>query len=234
MLIEKSEKLYQKAQEKIKLQTYAEQLEGFQTRKNEIQEAVAKLSSLMESLRPFRDRALINLETTQKIDHFLQFIIQTETNFQNDPEWILDNKNFKGRQLNLGINKLVNFYEKELSEAWQYYLNKNVPTTNSDFLSLLGQVPNFKQTVQRIEQLKQNIPKDHYPKNEKEFTNVEEVIQSLQNVWETLSAEEVPDSVLKFLRATANQGASLDLLTPEVQAWIEEYGISDSLRIRLT
>lgn len=58
MLVEKSELLYQKAQDKIKLQTYAEQLEGFQTRETEIQEAVAKISSLMEALKPFHDRAL--------------------------------------------------------------------------------------------------------------------------------------------------------------------------------
>lgn len=234
MLIEKSEELYQKAQDKIKLQTYAEQLEGFQTRETEIQEAVAKISSLMEALKPFRDRALINLEATQEIQNFLQFVIQAETNFQNDPEWILDSKNFKGRQLKLGIDKLVKFYEEKLSQAWKDYLNQNMPSTNSEFLHLLKKVPDFKPIVERVEQLKQRIPQDKYPEKEEEFKKMEGLIESLKSAWANLSAENVPDSVLQFLRAAANQGASLDLLTPEVQAWIEEHGISDSLRIRLS
>jgi hypothetical protein len=109
-----------------------------------------------------------------------------------------------------------------------------MPSTNSEFLHLLKKVPDFKPIVERVEQLKQRIPQDKYPEKEEEFKKMEGLIESLKSAWANLSAENVPDSVLQFLRAAANQGASLDLLTPEVQAWIEEHGISDSLRIRLS
>lgn len=233
MLIDKSEELYQKAQEAINLRSYAEQLAGFQTRETEIQEAVAKLSSLMEALKPFRDRALITLESTQEIQNFLQFVSQAETNFQNNPAWLLDSNNFKGKQFKSGVDKIVKTYERKLSQAWKDYLNQNMPSTNPEFLSLLKQVPDFKQIVEKIEAFKQRIPQDDYPRKEEEFRKIEGLIESLKSTWASLSAENVPDSVLQFLRAAANQGASLDLLTPEVQAWIEEHGISDSLRIRL-
>ncbi|MBW4663523.1 MAG: hypothetical protein KME01_04865 [Chroococcus sp. CMT-3BRIN-NPC107] len=52
--------------------------------------------------------------------------------------------------------------------------------------------------------------------------------------WHNLSSDEVPETVLRFLKDAVDFGAPLNLLTIEVRDWLDCHGISDSLRIRLT
>ncbi len=234
MLIEKSEELIKLSQRKKLLQKDVANLQTIQTRQQQIMELVAAIQPLMETLKAFREKDIINIDLTQKADDILNIIINIEDNFRNNSDWILDNKNFNGNILKSNIEKLKTTLEKQFAESWESYRNEQMPSTNNEILNLLSRVEAFKQIVLQIRIIDREIREVIYPKNGSEFAIYEGKIQQLQYYWNTLSSDEVPEDVLHFLRAAANQGASLNLLTPGVENWINQHGISDSLKIRLT
>jgi hypothetical protein len=233
MLLEKSQELVELSQRKKSLQSFAANLQIIQTRQKQITDALATIQPLVEALKAFRQRGINNIDLTHKADSILSFVINAENNLENDSEWILDNKNFKGNILKSNIENLKVTLEQQLSESWKSYRDQQMPSTNNEILNLLAKVEAFKNTVRDIQIIDREIKNVIYPKNSAEFAVYERKIEQLKYYWNSLSSDEVPEAVLHFLRAAANQGAPLNLLTPEVQDWINQHGISDSLKIRL-
>jgi hypothetical protein len=73
-----------------------------------------------------------------------------------------------------------------------------------------------------------------FPKDAQQFEQIDRAIAGLSTAWNSLKSNEVPQTVLTFLRASATHGATIDLLTPEVQNWLNEHGISRFFYIRLS
>ncbi len=235
MLIEKSKQLIELSQKKSDIQKYANNLQGFQTRQVQIEQAVTSTLLLVEALRAFRQRGIVNFGVIQNVDLLLAFIAEAEAKFQEDPEWIIDNKNFGKNSFSLKVEQLQNALKKQLNEAWDLYRSQKMPSTNNEILNLLERVAAFRLTVQRIRNLDSQIQQvTSFPQSSEEFTRIERLIEELKQCWNSLNADEVPETVLRFLRVAANQGASLSLLTPEVKDWLTQHGLIDSLRIRLT
>lgn len=233
MLIEKSQQLIQLSEHQIKLKNDADKLEGFETRQQQISQAVAAIEQLIGTLRTFRQKGIADFDLSQKAKALLDNVVAVEANFQENSDWILDSRNFKGNILKSNVEELTNLLKQQLIQAWKNYLFRRMPSANQEILNLLGRVEEFKTTVQRVRNINALIPREEFPKNNEEFENIERLIGQLQESWDSLSSEKVPDSVLQFLRAATNQGASLHLLTPEVKEWVHKHGIADSLRIRL-
>ncbi|MHC5916394.1 MAG: hypothetical protein ACYTXE_36660 [Nostoc sp.] len=233
MLLEKSQELIELSQRKKSLQSFAANLQIIQTRQKQITDALATIQPLVEALKAFRQRGIDNIDLTQKADSILSFVINAENNLQNDSEWILDNKNFKGNILKSHVENIKATLEQQLSESWKSYRDQQMPSTNNEILNLLAKVEAFKNTVRDIQIIDREIKNVIYPKNNAEFAVYERKIEQLKYYWNSLSSDEVPEAVLHFLRAAANQGAPLNFLTSEVQDWINQHGISDSFKIRL-
>jgi len=233
MLLEKSTQLIDLSQKKINLQTYATHLQGFQSRQQQIEQAVAITLPLVQCLRAFRKKGIANLDLTQKAEILLTFIANVESKFQEDPEWIIDNENFNEKIFTSRIKQLQKALEEQLSQAWRRYRNQNRPSTNNEILNLLDKVSAFKPTVQRIRSLDlQILESNSIPQSSEDFEKVDRLIEQLKQCWD--GADEVPEAVRSFLKEAANEGATLGLLTPEVKDWLAKHGLIDSLRIRLT
>ena len=86
MLVEKSTQLIELSQNKINLQRYATNLQGFQSRQQQIEQAVAGTLPLVQCLRAFHQRGLANFALAQKADTLLIFIADVEARFQEEPE----------------------------------------------------------------------------------------------------------------------------------------------------
>lgn len=233
MLLEKSKQLIELSQKRIALKNYADHLQGFQGRQEQITQAVAGILPLVEALKEFRKRGIANFDLNQKADTILSFLTTTEDNFWKNPEWILDNKNFKGNIFISSVESLKSTLKQHLCQAWRSYLTQHMPSTNNEMLDLLARVEAFKPTVQRIQSLDLKIQQVEFPSNSEEFESADKLIDQLKQTWNSLSSNEVPEDVLRFLRVAANQGAPIDLLTPEVKDWLTRHRIAGSLRIRL-
>lgn len=233
MIQEKSQQLIELSQKKIALRKSAQNLEGFQSRQALITKAVAEIKPLVVALRAFRQRGITDADLTEKADALLSFIVVITAKFQEEPEWIIDNKNFKGNFFNSSVDNLKNSLKKHLIEAWQSYLRQHLPSTNKEMLNLLARVEAFKSTVQRIQRIDGEIQRLEFPKHSDDFERVDYFVKILRQSWNSLSSDEVPEPVLAFLREAANQGAPIELLTPEVKDWLVRHKIDGSLRIRL-
>jgi hypothetical protein len=200
---------------------------------NPLPAAVELLSISSTMAGHFREKGISNITLDKKLDDLVNFIIHAENNFGKTPDWIIDTENFNAKILQKGIDNLTKTLKQQLSTDWQIYLSQNMPSTNQEMLNLLSKVQAFSHNVQQIQRLDKEIKQVTYPKNTQELELAQTRIEELKQCWHSLSSDEVPGSVLSLLRAAANQGASLNLLTPEVLNWVNSYGIADSLKIRL-
>lgn len=66
MLVEKSTQLIELSQKKINLQRYATNLQGFQSRQQQIEQAVAGTLPLVQCLRAFHQKGITNFALAQK------------------------------------------------------------------------------------------------------------------------------------------------------------------------
>lgn len=235
MLVEKSTQLIELSQKKINLQRYATNLQGFQSRQQQIEQAVAGTLPLVQCLRAFHQKGITNFHLTQKAEILLTFIANVEAEFKKNPEWIIPNENFNKKNFTSRIEQLQNSLKEQLNQSWLVYRSQKMPSTNNEILNLLDKVSAFKPTVQSIRNLDRKIQESNsIPKSSEDFERVDRLIEQLKQCWEGLNSDEVPEAVLRFLRVAANEGASLGLLTPEVKDWLTKNRLIDSLRIRLT
>ena len=229
MLLEKSTQLIELSQKKINLQRYATNLQGFQSRQQQIEQAVAGTLPLVQCLRAFRQKGIANFDLTKKSDELLTFIANIEAEFKADPEWVIKNENFNERDFKLKREQLQKALENQLNQAWRLYRSQKMPSTNNEILNLLDKVSAFKPTVQRIRSLDLEIRESNsIPQNSEDFEKVDRLIEQLKQCWDRLDADEVPEAVLHFLRVAANEGATLSLLTPEVKDWSD--GVTGRLK----
>ncbi|MBO3457753.1 3'-5' exonuclease family protein [Aetokthonos hydrillicola] len=233
-LKEKCQELIDLSQRKINLKKYADQLEGFTARQKIITNSTREIQPLVIALKIFSQKGIINLDLNQKVDILLNSISFIQDNFRKNPEWILDNNNFKANTFNSRIDTLKNSIKQDLSLAWKNYLKEHLPTINREMLDIFGKLESLKPTIDKIYALNKRIQEIEFPKNVDEFDEVDRLIGQLKQLLDSLSSDKIPEDVQKFLKIAANQGATIDLLTTEVKEWLIEHRLDKSLRIRLS
>ncbi len=233
-LPEKCQQLIDLSQRKIDLKKYAEQLDGFTFRQEKITNAVREIQPIIIALRVFRQKGIINFDLNQKVDTLLTFLTSCEENFRKNPEWILDRNNFQGNNFTSSVVTLKTTLRKNLCQAWKSYLTQHLPSINKEMLNIFIKLESLKPTIERIYILNRQIQEIEFPKNSEDFDRVDKLIEELKQSLDSLSSDKIPEDVQNFLKAAANQGATIDLLTLEVKEWLIQHRLAESLRIRLT
>jgi len=234
MLIDRAKQLIELIEEKNKLYKYANQLDSFKTRQQQIEKAVSDVLPFANTLRVFRQKNIIDCDVRQKVEQLLYAVNLRLEKFKESPEWIVDSHNFNGNILERSIKGITNELNEQLIQAWENYLAEKMPSTNQEMLNVLLKIEAFRPNVQKIQDLNAQIQRQKLPQNYEEFEHIERLIDQLREHWLTLSSDDFPETVLHFLKAAVDFGAPLNLLTPEVREWLDSHDISDSLRIRLT
>jgi hypothetical protein len=233
MLIDDCARLSQVSQELVDLTKYASDLKKFRERQTRIAELLRSLKPMLTALSAFREGNLISVDFNQKADAFLVEVLATLSEFQKDRGWLLEK--FKLNTLKSKVDDLKNELERQLRHAWATYKKNRVPSTNSELLGLLAKIQTFKPTVQKVRTLLAQIDAVDFPRNFDHFQEIDQSIISLATEWNSLKSDEVPAIVLDFLRAAAtSHGATVDLLTPEVKAWLYDHSVSRFFSIRIS
>jgi len=232
MLLEDCQKLSRQTQDVVALRKYASNLREFRDRQNKIEPLVRELSPFVTALRAFREKELANFDCNQKADALLTDVTTTLAEFQKDRGWLIER--FKFNALQTKVTALKSELETYLKYAWTEYKSQRVPNTNSELLGLLAKIETFKSTVQTIQRLLNQLKAIDFPKDAQQFEQIDQAIAHLTTAWNSLKSNEVPETVLIFLRAAATHGATIDLLNLEVQNWLNEHGISRFFYIRLS
>ncbi|NJO52700.1 MAG: hypothetical protein HC840_28570 [Leptolyngbyaceae cyanobacterium RM2_2_4] len=224
MLIDDCIQLSRASQNASDLKKYAADLNKFRDRQGKIEPLVQELSPLVTALRTFRERGLANFDCGQKSDELLREVTTTLAEFQKNRGWLIEQ--FKSTKLKNKVSALKSELEGYLKQAWGNYKRQRIPNTNDELLGLLAKIETFKPTVQSIQRLLNQLKAVDFPKDAQQFEKIDQEIDDLSTAWKSLKSNEVPEAVLNFLRSAATHGATIDLLTPEVQNWLNEHGIS--------
>lgn len=232
MLLDDCTRLSKLAQDATDLKKYAADLGKFRDRQSKIEPLVQELSPLVAALRTFRERDLANFDCSQKADALLLEVTTTLAEFQKNRGWLIEK--FKSNILQNKVATLKGELEGYLKQAWADYKRQRIPNTNDELLGLLARIETFKPTVQTIQRILNQLKVVNFPKDAQQFEQIDQAIDDLSTAWNSLKSNEVPEAVLNFLRAAATHGAAIDLLTPEVQSWLSEQGITRFFYIRLS
>ncbi|WP_116327926.1 hypothetical protein [Cupriavidus phytorum] len=123
-----------------------------------------------------------------------------------------------------------------IREGWRRYIDANSPGGSDEVLDALGKLPQLRDGVIRIRQCRQKIaalaatpPTDPA----RAIDELRGLVAEHRAAWTALTSDNVPDAVIRFLRACAGEGAQVAALTLEVRNWLESRDLLDSLRIRI-
>ncbi|AMS39346.1 hypothetical protein [Aminobacter aminovorans] len=106
----------------------------------------------------------------------------------------------------------------------------------NEVLSALAEVPQFRPSANKIRQCRSDIGAlgNSLPADPKAtVARLDALVAEHDTAWATLSADNIPPSVVSFIRAAANEGAALTTCTDEVRAWLESRNLLNAFRIRL-
>jgi hypothetical protein len=235
MLIDNCTKLDKLVQDAAGFRKYAADLSSFQDRQGKIEPLVAELRATVVAMRAFRENQLINFDCNQKADDLAVEATTALSEFQKDRGWLI--QKFKGKQFQAfeaKVKTLKYELEEHLRLAWEAHKKRRMPNTNLELLGLFEKEPSWKVTVQRVRSRISKINAVDFPKDLAQFQKIEQEIDNLITDWHSLSSDEVPLAVQDFLRAATTHGASIDILTPEVKAWLNEKGFSRFFYIRVS
>jgi hypothetical protein len=123
-----------------------------------------------------------------------------------------------------------------VGKAWSSYVASHGATGSSEVLDALAKLPQFQISVARIrrsrqgiEELSKRTPTDPL----KDIRNLEELVAEHRAAWSELKADGIPNTVIVFLRACADNGALLSELTDEVRKWLETRDLLNAFRVRI-
>jgi len=234
MLLDDCQQLNTSAKNVTDLRSNVNELKNFQDRQKDLETILSDLNPLVEAFRVFKARGLRDFTLLAEAENFLTLVIEVENQFKNDHKWLISPKKIKPLQEK--AKALKDSIEKQLRQQWIAYRKSRVPDVSKDFLSVLERLPKFSKTVATIQSLSSQIEIQilGYPQNQVQFEKVEAAITQLTDSWKNLNSNEVPPDVLNFLKDAATiNGASMNLLTPTVQEWLDSQEIGSSFRIRL-
>jgi len=236
MLLERAAGLAANIAQYQKLRNTADEAEQFLTRANQLgalSEKVARTRAMLVALA--QAGIVIDFKPNDGPGYAakankLRLAIKDDPAAINDPPFDIKNE-FTDR-----ISSIADVGEKAATEAWNAYVGRRADFGADDVLSALGQVPQFRTSVAKIRQIRASVaalglalPND--PKAA--VSQLGALVAEHESAWSALAAEDMPTSVVAFIRAAANEGALVAAYTDEVRTWLESRKLLDAFRIKL-
>lgn len=236
MLLERAATLTSKINTYQKLKSSADEADLFGTRAKQFETASQLIAGLRAALSILSDAGVpVHFEPNdglgyaQKARQLREVIKENPANI-NDPPFDIKHA-FTER-----LNGIAVAGHKAANAAWKAYVDQRAAFGSDDVLSALGQVQQFKASVVRIRQIRAdvaafgaNLPAD--PKAA--IAKIDVLINEHEIAWKSLAANDIPPSVVAFIRSAASGSALLTAYTPEVQSWLEGQNLLDAFRIKL-
>jgi hypothetical protein len=235
MLAEDARDLIDLIDYKIMLKSNVDEQQAYKTRQVEFTDAVSELKGRIETVRSLCLRGAVSPDVQSKADAFLSQVNNVRSNFDADPAWIIRSGNFNVAYFKNALKGLNQELDFHISREWNRYTER-ARHVNGEVLSVLGGIPAFSSTVQKIQILARRIDalRSKNPCGEPDFQKFDQLVDDMDKAWGELGSEDVPPSVMKFLRASGTrEGATLDLLTEEVKKWLQSCKIEGSFRVQL-
>lgn len=122
------------------------------------------------------------------------------------------------------------------AKAWREWVETRSNLGSEDVLNALAALPQFRASIATIRQCRLSIAAlaASAPVDPVQATDqVDALLDAHQKAWAALTAEDIPQSVLGFIRACAGDGASLEMLSDEVLDWLNSRSLTSAFRIKI-
>jgi hypothetical protein len=236
MLLDRAAGLTEKISRYGKLKAAAAQAQTFKTRAVQFEQVRSKLSETRKVIRQFDAIAIpLDFQATNA-SQLLSNATTLRDRFVADPGVIgvppFDLKfEFVDR-----IVGLSDFANATLEKTWRSYVESRASIGSSEVLDALMRLPQFRTSVlaireciQQIDRIAAKVPDDL----QLAVVNLDGFVQELRSAWAKISANDIPEPVIAFLRASAADGVPLDMLQEETRKWLAEKGLLSAFRIRI-
>jgi hypothetical protein len=236
MLLERATGLAAKIAKYQELTKAADQAEQFQTRANQFGGAAERITRARQALGQLVEAGVpVEFVSTEGAGYAakakeLRAAINSNPAAINDPPFDLKYE-FIDR-----LNAIVAKANQAMMDAWKAYVAKRADFGSDDVLSALAAVPQFRKSVAKIHECRNDIATlgNSMPSDPQVTVGrLDALVAAHDTAWAELSAEDIPKSVVSFVRAAANEGAPLTTYTDEVQTWLKSRDLLTAFRIRL-
>lgn len=236
MLLERAGALASKISSYHKLKNTADEAEQFLTRASQfatlsekVARARATLAKLAEAGVEIGFAAVDGSGYAAKA-RILREAVHVNPAAINDPPFDLKHE-FADR-----VSAIAVAAEKASVVAWQSYVEKRADFGDDDVLNTLAKIPQFRLSISRISQIRIDVarfgamlPDD--PKGA--ISKLDALIDEHETAWKALAADDIPPSVVAFIRAAASSEALLSAFTQDVRTWLESRNLLNAFRIKL-
>ena len=216
MLLDRASNLAIKINTYQKLKNGAAEIEQFSTRARQFESASHLLGRLRATLTALANAGVaIDFEPSDAQGYankarVLREAIKEDPAKINDPPFDIKH-DFTDR-----LNGIASAGHKAASTAWKAYVEKRAAFGADDVLSALGQVPQFRASVSKIQQIRgevaafgASLPADL----ETAIARLDALVSQHEAAWKALAASDIPSSVFAFIRAAASSDALLSAYT---------------------
>jgi len=236
MLLERAADLTAKIAQYQKLKGAADESEQFHTRAKQLTEVAERITRVRQALDRLTNAGVdVRFEPSDGAAYAakakaLRTALQAEPAVINNPPFDLKYE-FADR-----LTGIATAADNAMREAWIGYVAKRAAFGSEDVLTALAAVPQFRTSVAKIRRcrteissLRNGVPTDPNAVVER----IDALVEEHDAAWSELSADDIPPSVISFIRAAAGQGAPVEALTAEVKNWLAGRGLLATFRIRL-
>jgi hypothetical protein len=236
MLLDRAATITTKINTYQMLRISADEADLFGTRAKQFGTVAQQIAGLRETLRILADAGVpVDFQLSDGLGYAqkarqLRDAIRENPATVNDPPFDIRH-GFTDRLSGIAAAGL-----KAANAAWKAYVDKRAAFGEDDVLSALGQVQQFRASVERIRNIRSKtaafgakLPED--PKAE--IAALDDLVIQHEIAWKSLAASDIPPSVVAFIRAAASSNALLSAYTYDVQSWLESHRLLDAFRIKL-
>ncbi|TWT52267.1 hypothetical protein [Allorhodopirellula solitaria] len=201
-----------------------------ESRRNELVDVRDSLLAVTNSLKALSARTELagDLDPTKCIDR----VRKIRESLQTDPLSIT-----KGRQFS-DMRKAFEKFATEGTECaqatWAIFMPRAKPSVDTNQLAQAEQQNDFKTIALKLKTRAKYAEKlgKNPPATEDDFAELESAWEDIREMMAALPDVASDPLVQEFLKAAnSSGGASIDLLTDEVRAWLQENNIADKYRI---
>ncbi|MPW20164.1 hypothetical protein GCT13_25560 [Paraburkholderia sp. CNPSo 3157] len=236
MLLERATGLTGKIDRYQKLKAAAKAADIVRTRTDQIGKAAALIAHAREAIDRFKAAGVAIQFAPANADDLSEKASVLRTIAAETPAGLADPPFNIAYDFTDRLSGIALRADAAIRDGWRRYIEANSPGGSEEVLDALGKLPQLRLGVTRIRQCRQRIAAlAATPPTEpaRAIDELRELVAEHRTAWTELTSDNVPDAVIRFLRACAGEGAQVAALTVDVRNWLETRDLLGSLRIRI-
>ena len=236
MLLERASSLAEKIGHYQKLKAAANAADLVRTRADQVGQAAALIAQAREALTRFSAAGVVIEYFPANAAELSEKAKTLRTIATESPAGLAEPPFNVTQEFTLRLRGLATAADGAIRSGWSRFVIENAPGGSDEVLDALVKLPQLRAGVSRIRQCDQKIaaltvtlPTDPV----RAIEQLRELVTEHRAAWTDLTADNLPDAVIMFLRACAGEGARVTALTTEVRDWLEMRDLLGALRIRI-